>query len=78
MLDAIPCQEEWFIKVILDVDDNVVVGGGIDIGSWKLTIDENALLGDPQWRDGAIGDFPCEEKVRIFTSDHRHYSNGEA
>lgn len=53
----------------MDVDDNVVVGGGVDIGSGKLSINENALLGDSQRGDGAIGDVPCEEEVWIFTPD---------
>ena len=62
----------------MDVDDNVVVGGGVDIGSWKFTIDENGLLGDSKWRNGAIGDIPREEEIRVFTPDHRHRCSREA
>ena len=36
------------MEAIVDVDDNVIVGGGVDIGSGKLTVNENALLGDSQ------------------------------
>lgn len=57
----VPCQKEWLVEVIEHVDDNVVVCGGIDVGSRKCTIDENDLLWDSQWRDGSIGDIPCEE-----------------
>lgn len=62
----------------MDVDDNVVVGGGVDIGSWKFTVDENGLLGDSKWRNGAIGDIPREEEIRVFTPDHRHRCSREA
>jgi hypothetical protein len=65
----VPCQQERLMEVIVDVDDNVVVGGGVDIGSGKLSVNENALLGDSQRGDGPIGDVPCEEEVRIFTPD---------
>lgn len=68
----VPCQKEWFIKVIEDVDHDVVVGGGVDVGSRKLAVDENGLLGDSKGRDGSVGDVPCEEQVRVLTLDHRN------
>uniref|UniRef100_A0A9I9EMC0 Uncharacterized protein n=1 Tax=Cucumis melo TaxID=3656 RepID=A0A9I9EMC0_CUCME len=43
--------------------------------SGKLTVDENALLWNTQGRDGAIGDIPREEEIRIFTPNGWHCCN---
>lgn len=75
---CIPCQKERLVKIVKYVDNNVVVGGGVDIGSGKLAIDENALLRDSQRRDGAVGDVPCKENVRIFTADRTNCPSREA
>lgn len=73
-----PCHKEWLVKVIEDVEHDVIVAGGVDVGSRKLAIDENSLLGDSEGRDGSVGDIPCEVQVRVFTVDHRYYASREA
>ena len=70
LLDAGPSQEERLVEAVEDVDDDVVVGGGVDVRAREFAIDENALLRDAKRRNGAIGDFPCEVEIRIFTNNH--------
>ena len=67
----LPCQKEWLIKIIKDIDHDVVVAGRVDIWSGKLTVDKNALLGNAQGRDGAVRNVPSEKDVRIFAPDHQ-------
>ena len=68
----LPCQKEWLIKIIEHIDHDVVVAGRVDIWSGELTVDKNALLGNAQGGNGAVGDVPSEKKVRIFAPDHKH------
>jgi hypothetical protein len=37
-LKKLPCQKEGLIKVIEDIEDDVVVGGRVDVGTWKLIV----------------------------------------
>nr|KYP75589.1 hypothetical protein KK1_019779 [Cajanus cajan] len=67
----IPCQKEWLVQIIEHIDHKIIVAGAIDIGSWKLPVDENALLGYTQWRDSAVSNVKCKEQIRVFTPDHR-------
>lgn len=67
LLDAVPMEEEGLIQIIEDVDNDVVVAGGVDVGPRKLAIDENDLLGNSQGRNGAVRHIPREEQVRIFS-----------
>lgn len=55
-----PSKKEWLVKVVEDINMNVVVGGGVNIRSRKFTINENTLLGGFQGRDGAITHVPRE------------------
>jgi hypothetical protein len=68
----LPCQKEGLIKVIEDIEDDVVVGGRVDVGTWKLIVNENDLLRNSQRRAGTIGDIPCEKQVGVFTLDSQH------
>lgn len=68
-IEGAPCQQEWLIQVVDDIDDDVVVGSGVDVRSEKFTIDKNALLRDSKWSNGAVRDVPCEEEVRVLTPD---------
>ena len=77
-LKELPCQKEGLIKVIEDIEDDIVVGGRVDVGTWKLIVNENDLLGNSQRRAGTIGNIPCEEQVRVFTPDSQHCSRREA
>jgi hypothetical protein len=47
-LDTIPREEQWLVKIVEDVDDNVVVGGAVDGWPREHAIDENDLLRDAQ------------------------------
>ena len=72
LLDTVPGEEERLVEVVEHVDDNVVVGGAVDLRPRELTVNEDALLGDTQWRNGAVGDIPLEEQVRVLSPYHRH------
>lgn len=72
MLDSALCQKEGLIKVIVDIEDDIVVGGRVDVGTWKLIVNENDLLGNSQRRAGTIGNILCEKRVRVFTLDSQH------
>ena len=78
VLNTAPMKKEGLVQVVEDVNDNVIVGCGVDIRPGELAIDENAFLGDPQGRDGAIGDVPCEEEIRVFTTDRPHCCTRQA
>ena len=71
-------KKKGFVEVVEDVNDYVIVGCGVDIRSGELAVDENALLGNAQGRDGAISDVPCEEEIWVFTSNHRHCCSRKA
>ena len=77
VLNTVPMKKEGLVQVVEDVNDNVIVGGGVDIRSGELAIDENGLLGNAQGRDGAVGDVPNEEEIRVFTPDRPHCYTGE-
>ncbi|KAG6605820.1 hypothetical protein SDJN03_03137, partial [Cucurbita argyrosperma subsp. sororia] len=77
VLDAAPMNEEGLVQVVEDVDNDVVVGGGVDVRAGELAVDEYALLGDAKRRDGAVGDLPSEEEVRIFGADRPERCSGE-
>ena len=65
-MDTMPCEQERLIEVVEDIDDHVVVAGGVDFGAGKLTIDEDTLLEDTQWGNGAVGHVPCVVNVRVL------------
>lgn len=67
----IPWEEEGLIQVVEDIDDKVIVGGGVDVGPRKLAVDENDLLWETQRPQGAVCYLPCEEQVRILPCNHR-------
>ena len=67
----LPCEKERLIKVIEDIDHDVVIAGRVDIWSGELTVDKNALLWNAQGRDGAVRDVPSKKNVRIFAPDHQ-------
>ena len=77
-----PGEEEGLIKVVEDIDDDVVVAGAVDLGTRELVVDEDTLLGDTQWRNGAVGNVPCVVHVRVFSpygccqeAQHQHGNN---
>ena len=45
LLDSGPVEKEGLVEVVEDIDDDVVVAGGIDVGSREFPVDENNLLG---------------------------------
>lgn len=63
----VPCEKERFVEVVEDIDDKIVVAGGVDVGSRELIVDEDDLLGNTSWGERAICDIPCEIEVRVFT-----------
>jgi len=69
VLDTIPGEEKGLVEEVKDVDDNVVVAGGVDFRPWELAVDEDALLFHTQWCNGAIGDVPGVVDVRIFPTN---------
>ena len=71
-LKKLPCQKEWLVEVIEDIKDDIIIGGRVNVGTWKLIVNENDLLGNSQRRAGPISDIPCEEQVRVFTLDSEH------
>lgn len=40
----VPSQKERLVKVVEDIKNNVVVGGGVDVRAWELAVDENTFL----------------------------------
>ncbi|KAK3003345.1 hypothetical protein RJ639_019862 [Escallonia herrerae] len=77
VLDAVPGEEERLVEVVEDVDDDVVVAGAVDVGTRELAVDEDGLLRDAQRGDGAVGDVPLKEEVRVLGTNH-HGCGGEA
>lgn len=71
-------KKEGFVNLVEDIDNEVIVTGGIDIGSREFVVDENNLLRHTRWRAGAIGDMPVEKEVRIFTIHRGHCPSKEA
>ena len=45
LLNSSPVEKEGLVEVVENIDDDVVVAGGIDVGTWEFTVDENNLLG---------------------------------
>jgi len=39
LLNSSPMEKEWLVKVVENIDDDVVVGGGIDVGAWEFAVD---------------------------------------
>jgi len=70
LLHTIPGKEEWLVKIVKDIDNNVVVGSAVDLRTWELAIDEDALLGNTQWGNGTIGDIPFKEMIGILSMNH--------
>ncbi|KAF1872924.1 hypothetical protein Lal_00016029 [Lupinus albus] len=64
-----PSKEQWLIKVVENIDNNIVVACGVDFRTRELTIDENTLLVNTQWRNVAISDIPCEIESWISVDD---------
>jgi len=69
VLDTIPGEEDWLVKEVKDIDDNVIVAGAVYFRAWELAVDEDPLLFHTQWCDGAVGDVPCVVHIRIFTTN---------
>ncbi|GER50709.1 alpha-ketoglutarate-dependent dioxygenase alkB homolog 6 [Striga asiatica] len=69
LLNAGPCEEEGLVEMVEHVHDDVVVGGAVDLRARELAVDEDALLGDAERGDGAVGHFPFVEKVRVLGGD---------
>lgn len=65
----LPCDKEGLIKIVVDIDDDVVVGSGVNIWARKLVIDEDDLLGDTQRGSSAIGYIPCVMEIRVLGSN---------
>jgi hypothetical protein len=63
----VPCEKQWLINVVEDINDNVVVAGAVNFGSWELIVDKDNLLGSPKRRNGTIGNIPCIINIRVFT-----------
>jgi len=66
----IPCEKQRLVEAIEDVNNQVIVTGGIDVGSGKFVVDENNLLRNTSRGDCTICNLPCEIKVRVFTHYH--------
>ena len=45
-VNIVPSEEEGFVDVVEDVNDEVVIGGGVDVGARELIIDQDAPLGN--------------------------------
>lgn len=39
MLNTMPGEEEWLVKVVKNIYHNVVVACAVDFGSWELAVD---------------------------------------
>jgi len=39
LLNSSPMEKEWLVKVVENIDDDVVVAGGIDVGAWEFAVD---------------------------------------
>ncbi|RWW81266.1 hypothetical protein BHE74_00010366 [Ensete ventricosum] len=72
-----PGQEEGLVEMVEDVYDDVVVGGGVDVGTGELAVDEDDLLRDAERRGGAVRDAPREEEVRVLCPDSGEAENRE-
>lgn len=70
VLHTIPGKEKWLVKIVKDIDNNVVVGSAVDLRTWELAIDEDALLGNTQWGNGTVGDIPFKEMIGILSMNH--------
>lgn len=66
----VPMEKERLVEVVEDINNEIIVAGGVDVGSREFIVNENNLLGYTCRGDCTIGDVPCEVKVRIFTMHH--------
>lgn len=46
----LPVHEKALVQLIVDVDDDIVVGGHVDGGTWELVIDSNNLTKEHRMR----------------------------
>ena len=66
MLDTMPCEQEGLVEVVEDIDDNIVVAGGVDFRAGELAIDQDTLLGNTHRGNGTICHFPCVVNIRVL------------
>lgn len=65
-----PGEEKRLVKVVKDIDNNVVVGSGVKVRTREFSVNENNLLRNPEGGTGTIGNLPVEEQIRILRSNH--------
>jgi hypothetical protein len=63
-------EKQRLVEVVEDVNNDVIVTGGVDVGSRKFIVDENNLLRNTSRGECAISYIPCEIEIRIFTLNH--------
>nr|KYP76522.1 hypothetical protein KK1_020768 [Cajanus cajan] len=71
-------EKEGLVEVVEDIDDDVIIAGGVDVGSREFTVDENNLLGHTRRRESTVRDVPCEIEVRVFALHRGHCPCQEA
>lgn len=71
MLFYSPSEEEGLVKIVEDINNDVIVGSCIKIRTGKFFVDQNSFLRNSERRNRAVRYFPRIEEVRILSFYYR-------